>query len=67
MSLPKEYNWWLSHPEIISEYEGEYIAIVDEEIVAHGKDLHAVLEEARKTGKEPLIDKVETSDKAIVL
>ena len=49
--LPKEYDWLLSHPEIETEYPGEYIAIVGEEVVAHGKDFRKVLEEAEKAGK----------------
>ena len=63
----REYSWLLSHPEIETEYPGEYIAIVGEEVVAHGKDFKKVLREAEKTGKEPFIHKVPSLDKELVV
>ena len=65
--LPKEYSWLLSHPEIETEYAGEYIAIVAEEVVAHGKDLRQVLREAEKFSKEAFIHKVPSLDKELVV
>ncbi|MFQ5754061.1 MAG: DUF5678 domain-containing protein, partial [bacterium] len=46
--LPKEYNWLLKNPEIETKYAGEYIAIIGESVVAHGKDFKKVLKEAEK-------------------
>lgn len=46
--LPKEYTWFINHPEISAAYSGEYIAIIDESVVAHGKNFKQVLEEAEK-------------------
>jgi hypothetical protein len=63
----KENNWLLSHPEVIANYPGEYIAIVGESVVAHGKDFKKVLEEAEKAGKEPLVHKVPFIDKEVVV
>lgn len=64
----KEFDWLITHPEEERKYSGEYIAIVDEGIVAHGKDLKYVLEEAeRKTGKEPFIHKVSLPDREVVV
>ncbi|MEW6685834.1 MAG: DUF5678 domain-containing protein [Candidatus Edwardsbacteria bacterium] len=63
----KELNWLLSHPEIEEKYIGEYIAIVDDKIVAHGKDFKKVLEEAGKKGKEAFIYKVLPLDKELVV
>ena len=37
--LPKEYNWFLRNPEIETKYAGEYVAIIGESVVAHGRDL----------------------------
>ncbi|MFH1561799.1 MAG: DUF5678 domain-containing protein [Nitrospirota bacterium] len=65
--LPKEYNWWLSHPEIEDKYSGEYIAIGKKGIVAHGKDFKQVLQEAEKHGDEPFIHKVPPFDKELVV
>jgi hypothetical protein len=46
--IPKEYTWLLMNPEIENQYAGEYIAIIGESIVAHGKDFKKVLKEAKK-------------------
>lgn len=44
-------------------YEGKYIAIVDEKIVASGDNARIVFEQAKKkTGKTPTIAKVPTED-----
>jgi hypothetical protein len=66
--LTKEHNWLLSHPEIIAAYAGEYIAVIDEQIAAHGKNFKQVLEEAeKKYGKTPLIHKVPKANFAMVV
>ncbi|MEW6679808.1 MAG: DUF5678 domain-containing protein [bacterium] len=43
--------------EEIMKYRGEYYAIVDHKIVAHGKDIDAVQKEAEKVSANPLIGK----------
>lgn len=63
----REFNWLLSHPEIEERYVGEYIAIVGDRIVAHGKDFKKVLEEAEKGDREPFIHKVPPLDKELVV
>ena len=63
----KEFDWLLAHPEIASQYAGEYIAIGKDAVVAHGKDFSAVLQEAEKQGKEPLIHKVPVADKDLAV
>jgi hypothetical protein len=65
--LSKEYDWFLTHPEIETRYAGEYIAIIGEEVVAHGKDFKEVLKEAEKHGEAPLIHKVPDADKDLVV
>ena len=65
--IPKEYTWLLMNPEIETQYAGEYIAIIGESIVAHGKDFQKVLKDAEKHGKEPFIHKAPSSDKDLVV
>ena len=63
----KEFEWFIAHPEEAQKYAGEYIAIVDEAIVAHGKDFQAVLLTAeRQTGQEPFMYKVPLADREVV-
>ncbi len=63
----KEHAWLLRNWEIVLQYAGEYIAIVGDSIVAHGKDFKKVLSEAEKGGATPLIHKVPPSDKELVV
>jgi hypothetical protein len=63
----REYNWLLSHPEIEDKYGGEYIAIINEKVVARGKDFMKVIKKAEKIGKEPFIYKVPPVDKLVVV
>jgi hypothetical protein len=65
--IDKEHNWLLSHPQVEVQYPGEYIGIVGDSLVAHGRDLKEVLEKAEETGKEPFIYKVPPADKLIVV
>ncbi|MBI4553470.1 MAG: hypothetical protein HY710_14490 [Candidatus Latescibacteria bacterium] len=65
--LPKEYSWFLTHPELETQYTGEYIAIIGEAVVAHGKDFKTVLQEAERHGKAPFIHKVPAADKDLVV
>jgi len=65
--ISKEHNWLINHPEIDNKYAGEYIAIVGEEIVAHGNNFKNVLTNAEKFGKNPYIHKVPYSNKALVV
>lgn len=50
----------------MNKYRGEWIAFVDGKIVSHGKVLKDVLERAKETGKEPIIDKVPQQDTLVV-
>ena len=63
----KDFEWFIAHPEEAQKYPGEYIAIVDEAIVAHGKDFQMVLFTAeRQSGQEPFIYKVPPADREVV-
>ncbi len=63
----RELNWLVFHPEIEEKHAGEYIAIVGDRIVAHGKDFKKVLEEGQKGHREPFIHKVPPLDKELVV
>ena len=65
-ALPKESDWFVHHPEISTRYAGEYIAIVGESVVAHGKDFKVVLSEGKKHGR-PYIHKVRKADQDLVI
>ncbi|MBM3241359.1 hypothetical protein FJZ31_34190 [Candidatus Poribacteria bacterium] len=47
-----EEKWLAEHPEICEEYIGEFIAILTEEIIAHGKNEQEVLEQADKVSDD---------------
>jgi hypothetical protein len=50
------------YPKDEDKFAGEYIAVVKNRIVAHGKKLKVVLEKAKAFAKEPLLVKVLTHD-----
>lgn len=54
----KEHNWFCRQADIEEKYRGEYIAIVGEKIVAHGKHLKEVMQKAKRHSPNPLIYKV---------
>ena len=49
-----------------SMYRGLYVAWIGNKIVAHGKNLKNVVEEAKKHGDHPVIDKVEKEGVRVV-
>ena len=62
----KEFEWLGKHPDEEEKYKGEYIAVVGEQIVAHGKDPKFVIETARKLSPNPLIAKVPKGEIMVV-
>ena len=46
------------YPRDEDKFMGEYIAVVKDKIVAHGKNIKKVFEKAKKYAKEPLMVKV---------
>ena len=54
--------------EEFNKYKGEWVAVANAEIVAHGKDPYRVREEGRMAGKgEPLVDRIdEPTDEPII-
>jgi hypothetical protein len=55
-TIQDQFKWLLEHPEEEAKYAGEFIAVADGRIVAHGKNCGDVIDEARRQGYEqPLI------------
>jgi len=54
-SIETQHAWLTAHPEEEAKYAGEFIAVADGRIVAHGKNAGEVLGAARKLGYEPLL------------
>lgn len=45
----------------LDKYRGEWIALVKDKMVAHGKDLNKVAEKAKKENKKPVFEKIPES------
>ncbi len=65
--MTQEFEAYLSIDS--HRYEGDWIALLGDIIVAHGRDLRAVYAEAleRCPGKTPLFTKVPESDETLIL
>lgn len=46
----------------MDKYRGEWLAWVDDKIVAHGVDFKRVVKEAKKFSIDPILDKVPEKD-----
>jgi len=65
-TIQDQFKWLCEHPEEEAKYAGEFIAVADGRIVAHGKDCGEVMDEARRQGYEPLIGRA-YGDETIVV
>ena len=66
MALEKEFQFYVNAN--LHKYEGKYVAIVEDKVVASGDTIPVVLDAARKkTGKEPLIAKIPGEDTLIMV
>ncbi len=54
----EDYEWYLK--EDLSNYAGQWVAILDKKVVASGRNIGRLLEEFKKThpGKTPMITKI---------
>lgn len=59
----KIYQYYMEKD--ISEYEGEWIAIAEDRILAHGKNIKQVVIEANRTGKKFMLAKVPSQETMI--
>lgn len=64
--VSKEFEFYLKAD--LSKYEGEYVAIVDDKVVAFGDNAKEVLDEAKKKfpNKKPMLAKIPTEDTLIL-
>ena len=58
----EEIGFLATHPQELSKYRGEWIAVVGDKIIAHGKDFKKVDDEARKISPNPVFDKIPKED-----
>ena len=61
----KEFEFYVKAD--LRKYQGKYVAIVDDKVVASGDNAKEVLEEAKRKypGKKPLLAKIPTEDTLI--
>lgn len=56
--LLRDHRWLAEHFNEFRRFAGEYIAVVEGAVVAHGYDVKLVYTEARRYRAQPLIAKV---------
>lgn len=63
----QEYLWLCNNPEKEAKYLGEWIAVIKNKIVAHGKDLKQVRIKAYQIGDHPHFSFVDEDELAVYL
>jgi hypothetical protein len=53
-----DHRWLAEHAEEGRRFAGQYIAVVEGAIVAHGCDVKQVYAQAKRFGPQPLIAKI---------
>ena len=43
-------DWLTSHPEALADYEGEWVAVADGRVLAHGESVAEVVRSAERQG-----------------
>ncbi len=58
-SRMSDYDWFMEHD--FSQYAGEWIAILNKQVVEHGKDAGKIIEVVKKKypGKRPSLVKID--------
>jgi hypothetical protein len=64
--VAEDHRWFVTYMKECIHFKGEYIAIANRSIVAHGKNAVRVAEEARKHTTLPLLFKVPEHDTLVV-
>jgi len=63
----REQEWCRTHGEVLRGYEGQWIVLEGEEIVAHGDDVTRLVEQARDRGiRSPYVFFVEPTEPGVV-
>ena len=65
-SITQDLEWLCKQPEISQQHRGQYIAVVDEKVVAFGESLEAVLNLAEKYDRNPLISLIPEEETLIL-
>lgn len=58
MERVKGEVWSVDNPLDFNKYQGEYLALVNGRIIAHGRNFKKVQEQAMKISKEPVFTKI---------
>jgi len=56
-TIGQKHQWLVDHPEELTRYPDEFIAVAGGKVLAHGRDFAKVLAKARKAGHEPLMSR----------
>ena len=67
--MTEEFSYFKKHlPELEKQYRGEVIAICDKKVIAHGRNMEKVYEDARKiVGDEHLFVTVIPREKGVLI
>ena len=65
--LDKNNEWLAKQADLGQKYPNEYIAVANQEIIAHSKDFKVITEVVEKSGGDVLVDRVIPSDKVMIL
>jgi len=64
----REVEWRRTHPEILKQFENEWVALEGEKIIAHGPDAADVIKAARAEGiRKPYVFFVEPKDENVIM
>lgn len=59
----QDFDWLNAHhPQLQRKYGGQYVAVVDQRIVASGKDARSVLKKAARYSSRPHLAKIPRED-----
>ena len=59
----RDFEWLnAKHPQLQRKYGGQYVAVVNQRIVASGKDARSVLKKASRYSPQPHLAKIPRED-----
>jgi hypothetical protein len=61
------YSYLLQHPKELNKYRGQWLALMDDKIIAHGKNFAEVIEQAKKITPNPVMHQVYEEDIVVYL
>ena len=68
-SMMQEHEWLVKHHSEVEKFAGEWVAIVDRSVVAHGKNFQLARKVATKKypGKTPMVFYVPKKDEELLI